>query len=167
MFDIRSGLVRLKEIATPSTPGSGLALFYPKSDHKIYGLGSDGVERQLDNTLVFWFQYQGQLVVKTGVAGLPIPFACTLETIVARVNSAPAGASDIFDINYDGTTIFSTQANRPTIAIGSNFPTVGAASTVNFAAGSHWLSLDIDQIGSTPGSVGADLVLGVVVRRTG
>lgn len=39
--------IELGEIATPATPSAGLVRIYPKSDHKMYSLGSDGVERAL------------------------------------------------------------------------------------------------------------------------
>jgi hypothetical protein len=79
------------------------------------------------------------------------------------VGTAPATTPIIVDFNVAGTTIFTTQANRPTIAVGqlssgkktnmdvTNWP-VGAA-----------LSPAIDQVGSTT-APGADMIVQALVR---
>lgn len=66
----------------------------------------------------------------------------------ARAKTAPTGADLIFDINLNGTTIWSTSANRITIANGA---TGGTQSTFNTLAFSRTdtFTIDIDQVGST------------------
>lgn len=77
----------------------------------------------------------------------------TLRSVRASVSTAPTGASILVDININGVTIFTTQANRPAIAAAGT--TSGAVTAINVAtipAGAV-LSIDVDQIGSgTPGS---------------
>ena len=48
--------------------------------------------------------------------------------VTLSVGTAPAGAAIIADVNKAGTTIFTTQANRPQIAAGTNY---GESATVN------------------------------------
>src|ERR1044072_5289111 len=40
-----SDALKFTEISAPSTPGTGLRYFYPKSDGKFYHKGSDGLEK--------------------------------------------------------------------------------------------------------------------------
>ena len=58
----------------------------------------------------------------------------------------------IVDVNKNGVTIFSNQANRPTIAAATTTDDANAIDLPNVAAG-QYLTVDIDQVGSTtPGS---------------
>jgi hypothetical protein len=79
--------------------------------------------------------------------------AWTILSVRASVGTAPTGSSLIVDINVDGTTIFTTQANRPTIAAaGSTSGKVTNMNTTTVAVGSY-VTVDIDQVGSTtPGN---------------
>ena len=68
--------------------------------------------------------------------------------------SAPAGSSIILDVNKGGTTIFTTQANRPTIAAAATTATLaGDPEIVDFAAGDV-ITVDVDQIGSGTAGTG-------------
>ncbi len=66
--------------------------------------------------------------------------------------TAPTGATLILDVHSGlvaGTTIFTTQPNRPTLAIGAVGPTVVVApDVVNIAAGTRLFCV-VDQVGST------------------
>jgi hypothetical protein len=59
-------------------------------------------------------------------------------------------------VNKNGTTIFTTQANRPTIAISGNTDESGVPDVTALADGDY-LEVDIDQIGSTV--AGSDLTV--------
>jgi hypothetical protein len=61
------------------------------------------------------------------------------------------------DVNKNGTTIFTTQANRPTIAIGAN--TALGTPDITALAQNDYLTFDVDQIGSTV--AGANLTVQV------
>lgn len=97
-----------------------------------------------------------------GDAELPLDGDYSLVSVAARVKTAPTGADLIVDVNKNGTTIFGTQANRPTVAASANNATVGAASVTTFASGDR-LSVDIDQVGSTV--AGGFLVVVIRLRR--
>lgn len=82
-----------------------------------------------------------------------------LRSVAASVGLAPAGAAVIADVNLDGTTIFTDQAKRPTVASGA---VSGPNSTpaVTAVPNGSYLTVDVDQVGST--TAGADLVVQVM-----
>jgi hypothetical protein len=83
----------------------------------------------------------------------------TISTVTASVGTQPTGASILVDVNISGTTIFTTQSNRPTIAVSTNEDQSGTPDVTAWTSGSY-LTIDIDQIGST--IAGANLVVTVV-----
>lgn len=89
-------------------------------------------------------------------------FAGTITDIRAYLDTAPTGASFILDVNKNGTTLYTTQANRPTIAISGNASTTTLPDIVSIAAGDR-VTVDIDQIGST--IAGSDLYVSISVKR--
>lgn len=87
------------------------------------------------------------------------PFAGEIVNVVAVVGTAPTGATLIFDIEKDGVSIFTTQANRPTVPIGATESPVSARPDVyKFAAGDT-IALGVDQIGSTVAGADADVTV--------
>lgn len=108
------------------------------------------------------FAVTGALTVATGKSRIYMESAYAVETIRAAVNTAPAGASVLVDVNKNGVTLFTTQANRPTIAAAGNLSTVLTPDITTFAAGDY-LTVDVDQIGST--TAGSDLTVTVRLRR--
>lgn len=73
----------------------------------------------------------------------------TITGVRASVGTAPTGASILVDVNIGGTTIFTTQGNRPAITA-TNF-TSGKVTNMNVTswANNTYLTVDVDQIGST------------------
>lgn len=108
--------------------------------------------------------YPGTLVVTAGVSELPVDINCEIVSVVARVSTAPTGAAVIVDLNRNGTTVFTNQANRPAIADGSKSSIVVTSMDVVTLAPGDYLTVDIDQIGST--IAGSDLVVAVRLRET-
>lgn len=109
------------------------------------------------------FTRTGDVSVTTGVARFKFPFAATLINVTAAVNTAPTGADIILDIHKNGTTIFTTQANRPRILAGTFQETVDAVPDVTSVANDQYLTVDIDQIGSVV--AGAELTVFVLYSR--
>lgn len=85
----------------------------------------------------------------------------TLTIVGAWVaaNTAPTTQAILADVNKNGTTIFTTQANRPTTTVG-NGGGLSAAPDVTSLADGDYLTVDIDQVGT--GTAGADVTVGVV-----
>ena len=84
----------------------------------------------------------------------------TITAVWISVGTAPTGSAILVDVNHNGTTIFTTQGNRPSIAID------GFVSTRNTSAdgairipNGDYLTFDIDQKGST--IAGSNLIVTV------
>jgi hypothetical protein len=90
------------------------------------------------------------------------PYAGVITDIRAYLDTAPTGANFIIDVNKNGTTVFTTQGNRPTIAAAANASSTTAPDVTAVAAGDR-ITVDIDQIGS--GTAGSDLYVSVTMKR--
>jgi len=86
--------------------------------------------------------------------------ACTISKAYAYAVTGPTGSALIFDINVNGTTIWSTQGNRLQIAAGQNSGTQTSFNTTALAEG-DLITIDIDQIGSTISGADITVVLKV------
>ena len=98
----------------------------------------------------------------TGVAQFIALRACTFmgSRATSGVGKAPTGADIILDVNLNGTTMYSTQANRPKVTAGSTYGAFATPNTTAIAAG-DLITIDVDQVGSTlPGGV-VTIVLGM------
>lgn len=103
------------------------------------------------------FAQPGNLVVGTGKGRFynDTGQTLTITYVRATVGTAPASVAVRVDVNRDGTTIFTTQANRPSITPGAFTAKVTNMDVTTLAAGSY-LSVDVDQTG-TPTTPGSDL----------
>ena len=91
-----------------------------------------------------------------------IDFIGTITEVQASVKTAPTGASIICDINKNGSTIWSTQANRVAIAAGASTGIQTTFDDASLVVGDY-LTIDLDQVGSTV--AGAKLVVRVKIER--
>ena len=117
------------------------------------------------------FGIDGAATVRTGKARVynDSGRTRTLTAVRATANTAPTGttstpvtgASLVADVNIGGTSVFTTQANRPAIPSGSNTHKTTGLGTTAWADGTY-LTVDIDFIGSTV--AGSDVA--VVVSYT-
>lgn len=106
----------------------------------------------------------GDLTVASGVFRLPVGSGTwSITGVRATLGTAPDGADVIVDVNKNGTTIYGTPANRPTIADGTHAAAGGAASVTTVTDGDYF-TVDVDQVGST--TPGADLVVAIRLTRT-
>lgn len=110
------------------------------------------------------YSKQGVLTTTTGTLRLPIDGTYTIVGTRLMVGTAPTGASLLIDVNKNGTTIYTTQGNRPSIAAGANAGGPGAAPDVTSLVAGDYITVDIDQVGSTV--AGSDLTVVVVVSKT-
>ncbi len=106
----------------------------------------------------------GVLTTTTGTQRLPIDGTYTIVGTRLMAGTAPTGANLIVDVNKNGTTIYSTQANRPMITATQNAGGPGATPDVTTLAAGDYITVDIDQIGSTV--AGSDLTVSVIVSKT-
>ncbi len=99
--------------------------------------------------LVATFAYPGVIaVVANASMRWYIHAASTIVGVQASLMTAPAASSVIVDVNKNGTTIFTTQANRPTIATSGFYSGNVTNMDVTSLAAGDYLSVDIDQIGT-------------------
>lgn len=73
---------------------------------------------------------------------------CTLTKAYIKTTTGPTGADLIVDINKNGSTIWSTQANRLKVVAGATYGTQTSFDTTSFVEGDI-LTIDVDQVGST------------------
>ena len=90
----------------------------------------------------------GSLVVGVKQLSFMVNSACTISAVYAKVDIAPTGADLQIDVNKNGTTIFTTQSNRPIIVATGTTDLSGTPDVTGFAQ-YDILSIDIDQVGST------------------
>ncbi len=136
--------------------------------NKITGLAAptadtDAATRKFADTGVFVFGQAGELTTGTGSTRLYLPFNVDIIKVEASVGTAPTGAAIQVDVNVDGTTIFTTQTNRPIIAASGFHDESGTVEDDSHTDG-QYLTVDIDQVGST--IAGSDLTVLVHYRRT-
>ena len=132
----------------------------PNDRVEIFTVDSDG--RASGYTEAYPFSVSGVLTVQAGTHRIYTEGTYVIESIRASVGTAPTGAAILVDVNKNGTTIFTTPANRPTIAIGTNTDTANNPDITTFAA-NDYLTVDVDQIGST--IAGSDLTVVVRLRK--
>jgi len=90
------------------------------------------------------------LTAATGPQKWVAPFAFTVLGVQLAVGTVPTGADLIVDVNKGGTTLFTTQGNRPTVPA-ADADGIGAVAVpdVTAVADGDYLTVDRDQIGST------------------
>lgn len=160
------GMLYVKNDAGVETPLGSAATLTAKGDLLVFGtedsrlaVGADGNILVADSNEplgVKWaalkkslaFFIGGGLSVETGAMSVIIPESMTITEIRLAVDAAPTDASLIIDVNIDGTTAYTTQANRPTITSGNISATAADPDVTALSAGDK-LSIDIDQVGST------------------
>ena len=95
-----------------------------------------------------------------------VPFACVIRAATVAVDATSSGASQIFDVNKNGTTLFTTQANRPTVAAAAVSASVALPNVTTLAAGDV-ITVDIDQVGSGTAGTGFSIALSVLPTARG
>lgn len=111
------------------------------------------------------FSAQGGMSTRTGKSAVQLLGNGKIIAVKAILLTAPTGATTFkVDVNLNGTTIYATQANRPTWVASATAATVAAHSTLLFVDGDY-LTCDIDAVGST--IAGSDLTVTVWIRKDG
>lgn len=113
------------------------------------------------------FSRSGTLVTGTGTMAWRAPVALTIVHTRLYVTTAPTGTTStpitgqslVCDVNKNGTTIYTTQNNRPRVAASANSETGTETPDVTSLSAGDRLTFDIDFVGS--GVAGADLVANV------
>lgn len=151
----------LAEQGSPGNPPSGWVAFFAKSGGALWIRTSAGAERLVEPGILFAFSKAGTLTVANGTHRIYNDSGATLtiKSVRASVGTAPTGAAIRVDINVNGTTIFTTQGNRPNIAVSTNSSKVTNMDVTTIADGNYF-TVDVDVIGSTV--AGADLTVQIL-----
>ena len=108
---------------------------------------------------ITWF-FSGALSTGAKKDAALLGKAGTITDVRAYLDTPGTGTSTIVDVNKNGTTIFTTQAYRPTIAVSANASSATAPDVTSVVAGDR-LSVDVDQLGTGA----ADLYVSVTIKR--
>lgn len=115
--------------------------------------------------IVVPFSATGVMTTRTGKNFIQLLGSGKIIAIYAYLNTAPTGGTTFkIDVNLNGTTIYTTQANQPTWVASANAATVGDHAVKTYANGDR-LSIDVDAVGSTV--AGSDLSVSVWIRKDG
>jgi type II secretory pathway pseudopilin PulG len=141
--------LRIKQVDGSQT--GNLTEWVNNSNAVLSYVGPSGLVRSPNlGSAPFLFSISGTISTGTGAhriyndTGVPL----TIRAVRAAVGTAPTGASLLVDVNINGTTIFTTQTNRPTITA-STFTAAAAAINTTTIAPGDYLTVDVDQVGST------------------
>lgn len=108
------------------------------------------------------FTAPGTLSVYTGKARWYAPANFEIESVKVSCGTAPQGQSIVVDINRNGASIFTNQANRPHIYTGTNTSSL-VVPGATLLDEDEYLTVDIDQVGST--FAGSDLVVVIQLKE--
>ena len=155
-FEQRLALTNLEPFGSVITPVQKLAEMArigPPSGMTA-GAGADDTTVEQGEEIRACWVLDGTLATGTGLGNkvpINVPDWATVEFIeaIALVETAPTGATIIFDINLEGASVFAT--TKLVIPISSTAVAVQASfsSPAPVGARHEILSLDIDQVGST------------------
>ena len=155
--------IRLKEQGdNPATPSSGYGWLFEKTDGDFYFMNAAGEVQGPLGQKYFTLTVSGDLTVDPGFLRLYnlTGKALIISKVHIAVNTAPTDADILVDVNENGTTIFTSQSNRPSITA-TEF--TGETTTVDEDSwdDGNYIQVDVDQIGST--IAGADLTVMIIV----
>jgi hypothetical protein len=161
--DIRLGSLDQLASTGYTTVSSGQSFYTPSSVYCISTSTSEITFSSIVRTIssgIDTVGFAGTLTPGSGQSKLVWPFPIIIVSIRAAVGTAPTGSDAIVDVNLDGASMFTTQANRPRITAGSTIGALTAPDITAVAAGQA-VTVDIDQIGSSV--AGSDLT--VLIER--
>jgi hypothetical protein len=99
------------------------------------------------------------LTTGTAKVTFRMPYAMTLSSVRASVNTAPTGSTLVVDINEGGSTILSTKLFIDASELTSATAATAAVISDTALADDAEVTIDIDQIGSTIAGKGLKVVL--------
>jgi len=102
---------------------------------------------------------EGSLATVSGVGNnIIIPRNCTLEKAIMYVEDTGDSSSTIIDVNINGTTVYTNQANRPEVDYDdADHIDEGGTPDVTSLTANDIITIDLDQI--APSSSGLDVVI--------
>ena len=125
-------------------------------DGPIGPVGLDGIQGPIGpqgipgvegvKTVVFCLT--GALTIGTNKIGWLSTGTYTITKIKIYSNTVPTGTDIIADIHKNGVSLFTTQANRPTVVVNTNLGADRINMDIATVVENDYVNLDIDQVGS-------------------
>ena len=106
----------------------------------------------------------GVLTESQEVFSVVVPRASEIEKVYLHCRNTGTSGNTIIDVNRNGTTIFSTQSNRPTLAYNDSDRVISAIPDIQELSEGDVLSVDIDE--AAAGAEGLSLVIRLVDPAT-
>lgn len=129
------------------------------------GVVLDGTTLRADQVLgIACSDETSNLAAGTAKVTFRMPYAATLLSCKAEVNTAPTGSTLIVDINEAGTSILSTKLSIDASEKTSDTAATAAVISDSTLANDAEITIDIDQVGST--IAGKGLKAWLYLRRT-
>ena len=102
------------------------------------------------STKIALFSHPGPASPGAGLGLWPLPpDPVTITAVRAIIGTSPLATPLIYDLNHNDVSLYTTQANRPSIAPGTRQIEAALPNTTVLPGGGY-LSADIDQVGTTP-----------------
>ena len=131
-------------------------------DHSATGTHFEPVTEEVEKEFCH-FDVDGALaVVADASVSILVTRCVTLSLAYIYCKNNGSASSTIVDVNVDGTTIFTTSANRPELGNSETYAVSGTPDIVELVPG-NVLSIDIDQIAT--GADGLTIVLTELVNE--
>lgn len=125
----------------------------------ITALGADMKKASVEQFT--WSIYGSLSGTYTGKAKIYCEGNYTFESCRISLGTASSSGAVTVDVNKNGTTIYTTQTARPSIAASGTTAVGNSPAVTSFAAGDY-LTVDLDAFGTGA----ADLTIVVRLRRT-
>lgn len=159
--ELATGAVLLDSIGSSNAAAANQLLSYDGSALIWVDPPSGGTAAAVIDCYTYTF---GETIAATGTARMYVEYTSTVSKIRVSAGTAVAGQSVIVDINKNGITLYTTQANRPAIAVGASTQVAAAPDVTAFTAGDY-ITVDVDQLGNVSGSYGVPLTISIYLQR--
>jgi len=151
--------------SNPATPASGFARIFAKGAG-FFSITDTGEIHQISYAVLRMNNgIRGTVAVGVGKSRFYLAGGgnFTFDSMRISVDTAPTGSALTVDVNLNGTTIYTTQSARPSLAAGDHSAVGNNPAVTSFASGDYF-TFDVDTVGSTV--AGADLMCCLRVRKT-
>ena len=149
--------------ATPATPASGFMRIYAKTDGKLYTVDDAGTETEIGSgggAGGFAHYEEGTLATATNIRSWVATSDGDFGDVYITCKDTGSASSTIIDINKNGTTIFTTQANRPTLAYDDADDVASGTPDVTSYEAGDVITVDIDQVATGASGLSVNINVG-------
>ena len=158
-----SMMFKEQSAATADLDSYGQLWVKDATPNQLYFTNDAGNDIRLDEEvfIISLSDESTNLATGTSKATFNMPFAMTLTSVKATVNTAPVGSTIVVDINEAGSTILTTKlsidAGEKTSLTAATAAVIGGAGPA--LANDALITFDIDQIGSSTAGKGLKVTL--------